>query len=289
MVTLLRQRFLEDLQLKGLSPRTQECYVKHVKKLADYYHKSPKCISEEELRRYYLYFKNDKKYSESFFKQSLTAVKALYDYTLKSEMPITNFIIPRRVKKLPDILSHEEVRRILSQVRIFRYRACLTAIYSLGLRLGEGTNLQVGDIDSARMLVHIRNGKGAKDRYVPLPRRTLAILREFWKTHNNPRLLFPAPGRGGIHSAQADESMPRSSIQIVLQDVLKELGIRKRVTAHTLRHSYATHLLEAGINLRLIQIYLGHASPATTSIYTHLTTTAHNAAQDKIHQLMADL
>lgn len=292
MSTPLRQRFLEDLQLKGLSARTQECYVIHVKKLADYFHKSPEFISEEELRKYYLYFKNEKKYSESFFKQSLTAVKALHEYTLKREMPLANFIIPRKISKLPDILSHEEVRLILSNLRIFRYRACLTAIYSLGLRLGEGVGLQVADIDSARMLAHIRNGKGAKDRYVPLPKRTLEMLRQFWVTHKNPKLLFPAPGRGrgnGVHSAYAAEPMPRSSVQIVLQDVIKELGIKKRVSPHTFRHSYATHLMESGINLRLIQIYLGHSSPKTTALYAHLTSAAHQAAHDKIQQLMSDL
>ncbi len=155
--------------------------------------------------------------------------------------------------------------------------------------MGEGIGLQVADIDSARMLAHIRNGKGAKDRYVPLPNRTLDMLRQFWVTHRHPKLLFPAPGRGGIHSPHATESMPRSSLQIVLQEVIKELGIKKRVSPHTFRHSYATHLMESGINLRLIQIYLGHSSPATTSIYTHLTTTTHQIAHEKIHQLMADL
>jgi site-specific recombinase XerD len=288
-MTPLRQRFIEDMTLKGLSERTRACYANHVAKLARHYMKSPDVLTEEDLRGYFLHMKNVKRYSECFFKQSLSAVKFFFEHTLKRQWTFLGFVIPRKVKKLPDILSVQEVRRLLSSVRLFRYRAVLTAIYSLGLRLSEGTSLRVNDIDGARMLVHVRNGKGARDRYVPLPERTLAILREYWKTHRNPTLLFPAPGRGGVHSPHAQEPMPRSSVQTVLREAVLELGLNKRVSPHTLRHSYATHLMEAGINLRLIQIYLGHSSPATTSLYTHLTTTAHAAAHKTIQALMADL
>jgi site-specific recombinase XerD len=139
------------------------------------------------------------------------------------------------------------------------------------------------------MLIHVRHGKGAKDRYVPLPQSTLAVLRRHWSTHRNPQLIFPAPGRGGIHMAEATESMPKSSVQITFKEALKASGVNKLATVHTLRHSWATHLLEAGVNLRLIQEYLGHDSPTTTAIYTHLTVRAENLATEAINQIMSDL
>jgi site-specific recombinase XerD len=288
-MTPLRQKFIDDMTLKGLSERTRQCYANHVFKLAKHFMKSPDVLSESDLREYLLFMKNVKRYSECFFKQSLSALKFLYERTLARPMPVLGFVIPRKERKLPDILSVPEVRALLSRIRIFRYRAALTAIYSLGLRLGEGTNLRVRDIDSGRMLVHVHHGKGAKDRFVPLPDRTLTMLQDFWKTHRNKELLFPAPGRGGIHMAESLDPMPRSSLQIVLRDAVKEMGFQKRITPHTLRHSYATHLMEAGVNLRLIQIYLGHHSPATTSLYTHLTGPAHADAYKSIQGLMADL
>lgn len=187
------------------------------------------------------------------------------------------------------MLSREEVIKILSCIRIPRYYAILLTLYSLGLRISEGINLTINDIDSSRMLVHIKNGKGKRDRYIPLPQKTLFTLRWFWKQHKNPLLLFPAPGRGEAMSFSTNRPMLISSIQNVLREVVKELKIKKWVHPQTLRHSYATHLLEAGINLRLIQEYLGHASPKTTCIYTHLTSQTQNSARQTIDKLMSDL
>jgi site-specific recombinase XerD len=139
------------------------------------------------------------------------------------------------------------------------------------------------------MLVHIHRGKGAKDRYVPLPKRTLELLRIYWKEHRNPKLIFPAPERSGTHCSHNDRPMPICSVQNVLRDVVRELKLKKRISPQTLRHSYATHLLEAGVNLRLIQEYLGHTSPKTTCIYTHITPLAQFSARNTIDELMADL
>jgi integrase/recombinase XerD len=164
---------------------------------------------------------------------------------------------PAPEKKLPVILSRAEVRQILSRIRLPRYKVCLTTIYSCGLRLQEGTHLQVADIDSARQMIHVRHGKGAKDRYVPLPQRTLQLLRQYWKTHHNPVLLFPAEGRNHINLARSSEPLSRSSVQDVFHAALKKSGNNKRASVHTLRHSWATHLLEAGVNLRLIQELAG--------------------------------
>ena len=202
---------------------------------------------------------------------------------------IFDIVRPAPEKKLPVILSRAEVHQVLAGLRLTRYRVCLTTIYACGLRLQEGINLRVADIDSARMMIHVRHGKGAKDRYLPLPQRTLELLRQYWVTQRHPVLLFPAEGRDHRVLAQATEPMSKSSVQQAFRAALKTSGTNKRASVHTLRHSWATHLLEAGVNLRLIQEWLGHSSPATTSVYTHLTAKAEQLGADAINQLMGDL
>jgi integrase/recombinase XerD len=288
-MTQLRQRMIEDLQLRGLSARTQEMYVRAIRQLAEHYHKSPDCITEEELRAYFLYLKNVKHYSRSASTIALCGIKFFYEHTLQRAWTTLTFVRPPREKKLPVILSIAEVRTILAHLKLLRYRVCLTTIYACGLRLQEGTHLQVPDIDSARLLVHVRGGKGAKDRYVPLPQPTLELLRQYWKTHRHPVWLFPAPGRGGRAMPTATAPMPRSRVQDAFRAARTASGIHKRAAVHTLRHSYATHLLEAGVNLRLIQEYLGHNTPTTTAIYTHLPLKADALARDALNRLMTDL
>ena len=285
----LRKRMIECLQLRGLAERTQEAYTRAVRQLAAHYHKSPDQISEAELRQYFLYLKNVKHYSRNTMTVAICGIRFFYEQTLNRNWAIFGIVRPAPEKKLPVILSLAEVRQILAGVRLPRYKVCLTTIYSCGLRLQEGTHLQVADIDSARMMIHVRHGKGNKDRYVPLPQRTLELLREYWVTHRNPLLLFPAEGRDHIDLAQATEPMSKSSVQDAFHAALKESRINKRASVHTLRHSWATHLLEAGVNLRLIQEYLGHSSPATTSVYTHLTVKAEQLGAATINQLMSDL
>jgi len=288
-MTELRKRMIECLQLRGLSERTQESYVRAVRQLAEHYHKSPDLITEEELRQYFLHLKNIKHYSRNTMTIAICGVRFLYQHTLNREWAIFGIVRPAPEKKLPVILSREEVRQILSRIRLPRYKVCLSTIYSGGLRLQEGTNLRVADLDSARMMIHVRHGKGAKDRYVPLPQRTLQLLRQYWVTHRNPLLLFPAEGRDHIDLAQATEPMSKSSVQQAFRAALKQSRLNKRASVHTLRHSWATHLLEAGVNLRLIQEWLGHSSPATTSVYTHLTAKAEQLGAQAIDQLMNDL
>src|SRR5438132_13236363 len=206
-MTALRTRFIEDMQLHGYSPKTQSCYVGAVCGLAKHYHKSPDLISEEELRRYFLFL------------------------TLE--------------KKLPVVLSRQEVQTILPCVRTPMYRVCLTTIYSCGLRLSEGLFLRIADVDSQRMLLRIR-GKGNKDRFVPLPQRTLEQLRALWLTHHSPTWLFPAITRHGVrHSVQHDMGpVTRSTLQRAFRRALLQSAVRKPAHVHSLRHSYATHLLE---------------------------------------------
>jgi site-specific recombinase XerD len=260
-----------------------------VRQLSEHYHKSPDLITEEELRQYFLFIKNVKKYSRAASTIAICGIKFFFEKTLNREWTTFQLVRAKREKKLPVILSLEEVRKILSSIRLPRYRVCLSTIYSCGLRLQEGINLRVPDIDSSRMMIHVRHGKGAKDRYVPLPQRTLQMLRHYWASHRNPVLIFPAEGRAHIDLRQSKESMSKSSVQDAFRAAVKESGINKLASVHTLRHSWATHLLEAGVNLRLIQLYLGHSSPATTSLYTHLTVIAERLGVDAINRLMSDL
>jgi integrase/recombinase XerD len=288
-MTPLQQRMIEDLQLRGMSARTQQMYVRAVRQLAQHYHKRPDQISDEELRQYFLYVKNVKHWSRSGTTIALCGLKFFYEHTLQRSLATLQLVRPPREKKLPVVLSREEVQQVLTQVRLLRYRTCLTTIYCCGLRLQEGTHLQVSDIDSARSLIHVHRGKGGKDRYIPLPDSTLELLRQYWKTHGNPVWIFPASGRGGIHRPTAQRPMPIGNVQDAFGVALRASGIRKKASVHTLRHSYATHLLEAGVNLRLIQEYLGHNSAETTALYTHLTSKAQEMATQLIQRLMEGL
>lgn len=287
-MTFLRQRMLEDLQLRGLAPKTQDAYLRAVRQLAEHYGKSPDCITEEELRQYFLYLKNEKQASRSTCTIALYGIKFFYEHTLQRDWPILDFVRPPKEKKLPVVLSRQEVRRVLGCLRKLHYRVCLSTIYACGLRLREGVYLQVPDIDSDRMRLHIRKGKGAKDRYVPLPQRTLELLRTYWVTHRHSVWLFPTL-RGENAGPTATQPMSPSGVQRAFRAARKDSGIQKPASVHTLRHSYATHLLEAGVNLRLIQAYLGHSSPKTTAIYTHLSRRAEALATDAINRLMDDL
>lgn len=287
-MTALRQKMIEDMQLRGLSARTQETYAQAVSQLAKHYHKSPDQIDEEELRQYFLYLMNVKHVARNTCTIALCGIKFFYEHTLERQWHFLEFARPAKEKKLPVVLSVEEVAAILACVHVQHYRVCLTIIYACGLRLLEGVHLQVKNIDSARKMLHICHGKGGKDRYVPLPEASLEMLRRHWLTHRNRVWLFPAL-RTGQSPEHANEPMNESSMQKAFRAALRESGIHKNATVHTLRHSYATHLLEAGLNLRIIQSYLGHASPATTAIYTHLTSTTDAQAINKINEIVAGL
>jgi len=282
----------EDLKLRGYSESTQTLYVTAVRQLCEHFGKPPGRITEEELRDYFLYGKNVKKWSRSTSTVALCGIKFFYENTIERPWPTLLFIRPGREKKLPVVLSRDEVRQTLSHLELLRYRVCLTTIYSCGLRLSEGTHLKVENIDSARGFIQVRNSKGHmgdKDREVPLPQKTLDLLREQWRSHKNQVWIFPSAGRGGANMSLATTPLSNSSVQVAFRKALKATGINKKATVHTLRHSWATHLLEAGINLRLIQAWLGHSTPATTSVYTHLTEKAKTVAIKSIDELMDDL
>ncbi len=288
-MTILRQRFIDDLQLQGKAERTQQAYVRAVRMLAEHFNTPPDQLTPDHLRQYFLYVIREKHWSFSTMNQALCAIKFFYTQTLHREWAILDVIRPPKVQKLPDVLTQTEARRLLQAVRLPHYRTCLTTIYSCGLRLTEGSRLQSSDIDSGQMLVHIRNGKGRKDRYVPLPQRTLEILRQYWMTHRHPVWLFPAGGYGLVQRTPSRRPISPSTLQKAFHLAKQEAGITKAVSVHSLRHSYATHLLEAGVSLRLIQAYLGHSSPQTTARYTHLTSQIHTTAGVTINALMQSL
>jgi site-specific recombinase XerD len=284
--TTLRQQLIHDLQLAGLSERTQEAYVRAVRQLAAHFRRPPDQLTEAQLREYFLFIKNEKRFSVAALKIAFSGIKFFYTHTApRAWSTLLKLRVPRQ-KALPDVLTIDEVRRLIDAVRTPHNKAYFWTVYSLGLRLQEGLNLHLGDIDSQRMLVHVHRGKGAKDRYVPLPPKTLTMLRDYWKTHRNSCWLFPATGRDGQQGATATQPMAIGSVQGALRRVVVELKLLKRVHMHTLRHSYATHLLEAGVNLRLIQQYLGHSSLQTTMVYLHLTTQGQEQARATIERLM---
>lgn len=270
--TALRKRYTEDLQLAGKAPRTVESYVRYVAQMAEYFGRSPELIEEDDLRQYFLYVRNVKGWRRKTMTGAICAIKFLWEVTLRREWTALVFVRPPKEKTMPTVLTFDEVRLVLGKVKSLRYRACLTLIYSCGLRLSEGVVVKIRDIDTPRGVLRV-NGKGNKQREVPLCEHALELLRVFYKSHRNPTWLFPNPGRGCRKGAAsvADGPMVIAGVQKAMAKAVTASGIRKPATVHTLRHSFATHMLEQNVDLRTIQEWLGHNSPKTTSVYTHLT------------------
>jgi site-specific recombinase XerD len=289
-MTPLRQRMLEDMQLRAFSVRTQEAYIYAVHRLAQHFHKSPDVITDEELRQYFLHLTQVQHYARATVTIALCGIKFFFEQTLGKTWASLALMRPPQTHKLPVVLSRDEVWRILHLVRLPVYRVCLITIYACGLRLLEGARLHVSHVDGARLLVHV-TGKGQYDRYVPLPQTTLTLMRDHWRTHRSPQWIFPAHARQGNVYCVVPGAGPisDSSLQSAFHRAVLQSGVHKRAHIHTLRHSYATHLLEAGVDLRLIQAYLGHTSPKTTALYTHLTPEVARTAIDPIQHLMDGL
>lgn len=285
----LKQKFLEDLELHGYCERSIDMYARAVRQLEDHYNKPAEKVSEDKIRKYFLYNKNVRKWSRSASTIAICGIKFFFEKTLNKKWKVFDLVRPAREYKVPVILSKKEVRTIFKNIKMSYHHACLVGIYSLGLRLQEGIKLQNVDIDSQRMFVHIRNGKGNKDRLIPLPKRTLEIFREHWKTHKNTKLLFPAPGRGQIHMPTTQKPLPKTSIQLAFRNALKKSKIKKEVSIHNLRHSYAVHLLEAGVSMRYVQEYLGHSDPRTTMIYMKMINISLKEPIKLVNNVMADL
>ena len=289
-MTHLRKQMIAALQLSGKGERTQQSYVREVRLLAQFYDKSPRLISEQQLQDYFLHRKNVDRLAPASMRICYSGIRFFYQHVLKRDWHTLSLIRAQTEHRLPAVLSVEEVRRLLKAATPLHNQVYFTAVYSLGLRLNEALYLQAADIDAQRLQVHVHRGKGAKDRYVPLPEDTLMLLRAYWRTHRNKTWLFPATGRDQKQSPTATSPMSRASVQGAFRKAKQRAAITKTGLAiHTLRHSYATHLLEAGVNLRLIQLYLGHTRLETTMVYLHLTHKGHEDAYQRINSLMQGL
>ena len=267
----LRERMSQDLQLRGLAKGTHDGYLRQVRKLACHYNTPPDQLSEQQIADYLLYLINDCEFAPGSLRVAYSGIKFFFKFTEPRDWQVlTKLRIPKQ-KTLPDVLSIDEVQRLIATVRQPHNRAYFWTVYTLGLRMNEGLCLQISDIDAARMMVHVHRGKGAKDRFITLPKSTLHVLRSYWKTHRNPTLLFPQIRRAKKGASTTMRPMSPTTAQGCMTQVVRQLKITKRVTLHTLRHSVATHLFEAGVSLRWIQKFLGHENLQTTLIYLHLT------------------
>jgi integrase/recombinase XerD len=278
-MTPLRQRMLEDMQLRNLSEHTQRIYLEHVARFAKHFGKSPALLGVEDIRTYQLYLVKEKRVSTSGLTLAVCALRFLYNVTLRNDWVINYIPFPKQPRKLPVVLSQQEVVTFFQAIDDIKYRAILLTAYAAGLRVSEVVALRVTDIDSQRMVIHVRQGKGKKDRYVMLSTRLLAMLRAYWKTTRPTNWLFPGP----------DPKLPLHphSVQAACKKARHSSGLKKLITPHTLRHSFATHLLEAGTNVRTIQLLLGHSSLYTTARYIHISKSTIDATRSPL-DLLAD-
>ena len=262
-MTPLRQQMLDDMCLRNFSPETQRSYIHYVAGFAKYFNTSPENLGVESIREYQLHLTQDRKLSPASVNCFTAAAQFLYATTL--ELPWSRAHFPRQhvPGKLPVVLSPTEVVHFFNHIGVIKFRAALMTCYGAGLRISEVVHLRVEDIDSSRMLIHVRQGKGAKDRYTMLSPKLLELLRLYWRFQRPPEWLFPA--------IKPTKPLNASTLQLVCREAAHLAGFSKRVTAHTLRHSFATHLLENGTDTRIIQSLLGHARIDTTAHYAAVT------------------
>jgi integrase/recombinase XerD len=259
----LRQRMLEELQRRNYSPRTIHCYLRHVAEFAQHFHRSPDQLDAEHIREYQLFVIQQKKPAWSTYNVMVSALRFFYAKTLKRTFLLQDIPFPRAPQQLPLILSPEEVERILKAPPHLKSRALLMTIYAAGLRISEVAGLRVTDIDSARMTITIRQGKGKKDRVVMLSPVLLDTLRQYWRHKRPKEWLFPGE--------KPDKPIGCNAVYQIFQNAARRAGITKNVSPHSLRHSFATHLLESSTDLRTIQILMGHRSLKTTARYLHVS------------------
>jgi integrase/recombinase XerD len=263
-MTPLKQKMIEDMKVRNMSPHTQIEYAAKVRNFARYFGKSPHLLGPDDVHKYLVHLVHERKLSWDTYNQSVCAIRFLYQVTLEKDWAIQRIPYPRRGKKLPVVLSIEEVEQFFRTVTDIKQRAILMTAYGAGLRAAEIIHLRVDDIDSKRMMIRVRQGKGRNDRYVMLSPRLLNILRTYWREMRPTTWLFPSTQTREQHISYRVASK-------ICRLASKASGLSKRVTLHTLRHSFATHLLEAGTNLRKIQLLLGHSCLSTTVRYTYVS------------------
>jgi integrase/recombinase XerD len=267
-VTPLRQRMLEELQRRNYSSETIRGYIFAVREFAEHYGQSPEALGAEELRHYQVHLLQERKLAPNTVEGRISALRFLYRKVLKRrDLTFDDLTFPKTPKKLPVVLSHQEVTRLIEAAPNLLYRTMLMILYGTGLRRAEVVRLRVDDIDSQRMVIRVRQGKGARDRDLPMSPKLLEVLRDYWRRNKPKDYLFPSsPGHRGLDQPTSDKTVWHAC-----QVAAKRAGLRKHIGPHTLRHTYATHLLEAGTDLRTIQLLLGHTHLEDTTIYLHLS------------------
>lgn len=277
-MTSLRKRMMEDMRLRNFSVETQRSYIHYIAEYAEHFGVSPDQLGPEAVREYQLYLTGERKMSPQTVNCFIAAAKFLYQTTLELPWSDRHFVRARVPEKLPVVLSATEVDLFFRAIGILKHRAVLMTCYGAGLRISEAVSLKPADIDAGRMLIRVEQGKGAKDRYVPLSPRLLAMLREYW------RRLRPA-GPWLFPAIKPYKHISPATVQQVCREAAQMAGIDKRVTAHTLRHSFATHLLDNGEDIRVIQVLLGHRSIETTARYVRVSPTRIAATASPLDQL----
>ena len=263
-MTNLRRRMLEDLRIRNLAEGTQQLYVANVAAFARHFGRSPEELGPEHIRAWQVHLVEERKVAWSTLNIAVCALRFLYRTTLGKDWTIRHIPYAKREKRLPVVLSPQEVRRMLAAVTNPKHRSMLMVAYSGGLRVSEVTHLRIEDIDSQRMVIHVRHAKGKKDRFVPLSPKLLDELRAYWRISRPQPFLFP-----GAHPRRP---VSRTTVAKACKKAARKAGIKKRVSPHTLRHAFATHLLEADVDVRTIQVLLGHGALRTTTRYTHVST-----------------
>ena len=279
----LYQRHVSALQRQGKADRTIDAYSRAVRRITEYFDQCPDRLTEDQFKDYFTAL--IKSHSWSTVKVDRNGIQFFFKYVLNKEWTWVDIVKPPKKTVLPDILTLREVERLINGTRELRYQTFILTAYSMGLRLGEALTLRITDIDSERMKVHVRQGKGRKDRFVTLPEVTLQALRRYWASHRHPALLFPAGKTLKLRSSAAVH-MDRGGLQKSLKVIVSDCGINKAITVHSLRHSYGAHLVEAGVNLRAIQHEMGHESPETTALYTQLTDVTQRDVNKRINKLV---
>ena len=283
----LYDKMLTQLQLSGYKERTCKSYLKAVQQLHRFCNKPLSQIRQSDVRDYWLACKNDYGWSPATLRISYSGIKFFFSRTLVRKWKLLDEVRFERERSLPTVLSMAEVQHILRALPTLQSKAFYVTLYTLGLRLLECISLEVRDIDGERGVVHIRGGKGACDRIIPLPNITRQFLRAYYKTHQNPRYIFPAIGHNQWHlSGSAKTTVSKSAIQRVLGRTVDKLGVKKHVHPHVFRHSYATHLLEANVPIHHVQKLLGHKALQSTIIYLHVTTIAETHSHERVCQVV---
>lgn len=296
------EAFAQFIQLKDLSARTMKCYLAHVRMAGEHFNTDPKYLNEKLLREYFLFLRVKKNYVASSMNQAKVSLICFFHEHLKNpRWPVFDEIQIRYVEKLPVVVSKEEVHLLLRHADNQRDFTIFALIYGCGLRLNEAVHVQVNDIHADQGLLHVRIAKGGKNRYVPITSELIQLLRDYWKTHRNPLWLFPTAGRSwrrlqrknqvdeDVAKSQAmhvaDSPVNKSTIQQAMKWIVAASGLKKPITTHTLRHCYATHLLESGVSIRAISAYLGHASLNQTMVYAHLTAVSEQHTKDVLSEI----